>query len=122
MEKGKNFMIRKSAERENYLERYPMRAEKFEWFADKRGFVTLKIENIGLFHWIAQKLLGKPRFQYVHLDKLGSFVWTIMDGEKDMIALGKLVGEEFGDEAEPLYERLASFFRILDSYSFICWK
>ena len=28
---------------------------------------------------------------------------------------------EFGEEAHPLYERLARYFQILDSYRFIEW-
>ena len=55
----------------------------------------------------------------IHLDKMGSFVWTLMDGEKDIVAIRVLVKEHFGDEAEPLYERLARYFQILDSYSFV---
>jgi hypothetical protein len=53
---------------------------------------------------------------------MGSFVWPLLDGEKDIVALGLLVKEHFGDKAEPLYERLAKYFQILDSYSFIRWK
>ena len=34
-----------------------------------------------------------------------------MDGNRNIIAIGALVREEFGDQAEPLYERLAKFVR-----------
>ena len=53
---------------------------------------------------------------------MGSFVWPLIDGEKDIVALGKLVEEHFGEKANPLYERLAKYFQILDSYGFIEWK
>ena len=53
---------------------------------------------------------------------MGSFVWPLLDGEKDIVAIGVLVKEHFGEEAEPLYERLAKYFQILDSYSFVEWK
>ena len=33
--------------------------------------------------------------------------------------LGEAVKERFGEDAEPLYERLAEFFRILESYHFV---
>ena len=45
-----------------------------------------------------------------------------MDGERNIIEIGKLVDEKFGEEAQPLYPRLAKFFQILDSYGFIEWK
>lgn len=115
-------MRNKKRKSENYLERCPMRAEHINWFVDKKGLVTLNIENTGLFNRIAQKFLGKPKVSYVHLDKIGSFVWPLMNGKRNIILLGELVKEQFGDEAEPLYQRLAKYFQILDSYSFICWK
>ena len=50
------------------------------------------------------------------------FKVSVTDGEKDIIALGVIVKEHFGEKAEPLYERLAKYFQILDSYSFLEWK
>ena len=40
----------------------------------------------------------------------------------DIAGIGTLVKEEFGDEANPLYERLAKYFQVLDSYGFVDWK
>lgn len=93
-----------------------------DWTRDDKGIVTLNIENKGFFNKMAQKFFKKPPVSYVHLDELGSFVWPLMDGEKDIIALGKAVDEHFGEKAHPLYERLAKFFQILDSYGFVEWK
>jgi len=56
------------------------------------------------------------------VEKTGSFLWPLLDGEKDILTLGDLVDEKFGDEAKPLYERLCKYFQILDSYGFITWK
>ena len=107
---------------QNYLEKIPCPAQHLEWSADEEKMVTLFIENTGFFNTLAQKLFKKPRVSQVHLDKMGSFIWPLMDGEKDIIKLGVLVETEFGDEANPLSERLAKFFQILDSYKFISWK
>lgn len=115
-------MKKNNKKSENYLERRPVRPEHIGWSADDEGIVTLDIENTGVFNRIAQKLLKKPKVSHIHLDKMGSFVWPLIDGEKDIVALGVLVKEHFGDEAEPLYERLAKYFQILESYSFIEWK
>ena len=106
----------------NYLERIPMRPEHIAWSKDENDMVTLDIENKGFFHFIAQKCFKKPRVSHVHLDEMGSFIWPLLDGEKDIVALGELVKEHFGEKAEPLYERLAKYFQILDSYSFINWR
>ncbi len=107
---------------ENYLERIPMRPDKIKWSTDEEGIVTLDIENTGVFNRVAQKLFKKPKVTHVHLDKMGSFIWPLLDGKKDIVAIGVLVKEHFGDEAEPLYERLAKYFQVLDSYSFVEWK
>lgn len=115
-------MKKKNKKNENYLERCPIRKTQLKWSVDKEGLVTLDIENTGFFNRIVQKLFGRPKVSHIHLDRMGSFVWQRIDGEKDIIALGGLVKEHFGDEAEPLYERLAKYFQILDSYSFILWK
>ena len=107
---------------ENYLERKPARPEGISWSADENGIVTLDIENTGAFNRIAQKLLKKPKVTHIHLDEIGSFVWPLLDGEKNIIELGKEVEKHFGEKANPLYERLAKYFQILDSYHFVEWK
>ena len=56
------------------------------------------------------------------MEEVGSFVWPLLDGEKNIVELGRLVEERFGEKANPLYERLAKYFQILDSYHFIEWK
>lgn len=116
MKKKKNVISR------NYLEQKPMRNEALGWKTDQKGLVTLEIENKGVMNRIAQKLFKKPKISYVHLDETGSFVWPLLDGETDIIALGEKVKEQFGDKAEPLYERLAKYFQILDSYGFVKWN
>lgn len=104
---------------ENYLENIPVRKEDLKWEADEKGIVTLYVHNTGLMKKITQKLLKKPEYTQVHLDENGSFVWPLIDGEKNIIDLGKEVKEHFGEKAEPLYPRLAKFFQILESYGFI---
>ena len=106
---------------ENYLEKIPVRGD-FKWTADDKGIVTLEIENKGAFNKICQKLFKKPRISYVHLDKMGSFVWPIIDGEKSILDISKEVDKEFGEEAKPLYERLSKYFQILSSYGFVTFK
>ena len=106
----------------NYLEKIPVRPEGLRWDVNGKGLVTLYVHNTGLMKKITQKLLKKPEFSQVHLDENGSFVWSLIDGEKNIIELGVLVKEHFGEKAEPLYPRLAKFFQILESYGFVSFK
>lgn len=115
-------MKKKKQISENYLDRIPLRSNELGWSADDEGMVTLEIENTGIMNRIAQKLFKKPKISYVHLDEMGSFIWPLINGEKTITVLGEAVEEQFGEKAHPLYERLAQYFQILDSYHFISWN
>lgn len=106
----------------NYLEKIPMRHYNVDWKTEKDGKITLEIENTGWANRIAQTLFKRPKTSFVHLDEMGSFLWPKLNGEQTIIELGVLVKEHFGEKAEPLYERLATYFRILESYHFITFK
>ncbi len=114
-------MKKKNIISENYLERVPL-CGSIAFSLDSEKNVTLEIINRGIFNRIAQTLFKKPKTSYVHLDALGSFVWQKIDGKKNIIEIGNEVKEHFGDEANPLYERLAKYFQILESYGFITFK
>ncbi len=114
-------MKNKNIKSENYLEKIP-RLRSDIIYREEDCIITLEIQNNGLMNRIAQKLFFKPAVSYIHLDRLGSFSVKCADGERDIIDIGKLVSAEFGDEAEPLYERLSKFFQIMDSYGFLEWK
>ncbi len=102
----------------NYLELKPSRNPLIKW-SEKNGDVALELENKGVMNRIFQVLLKKPKISYIHLDEMGSFIWPVLDGEKTVQALGLEVKEKFGEKAEPLYERLIQYLKILESYKFI---
>lgn len=112
-------MSKKKVIDQNYLDFNPQRNPEIGWNTDDKGVVTLEIENKGWANRIAQKLFKKPKISYVHLDEMGSFVWPLIDGNRSITDISVFVGEHFGEKAEPLYERLAKFFQILESYHFI---
>ena len=105
----------------NYLEKIPSRPESIRWTVGDDGIVTLEIDNKGFFNKIAQVLFRRPKVSFIHLDETGSFLWPLLDGEKTITELGVFVEEKFGEASHPLYERLATYFRILDSYGFVTW-
>lgn len=115
--KRKKIVIQK-----NYLEKIPMRKPEIGWSVDEQGIVTLEVENTGWANRIAQVFFKRPKVSFIHMDELGSFLWPRLDGEKNIIDLGVEVKEQFGEKAEPLYERLARFFQILDQCHFIQFK
>ena len=114
--------MNKNIKEENYLERKPICKNGLNWSKDESGNVTLEMENKGIANRIMQKLIKKPKTSYIHLDEMGSFVWPLMDGEKDILEIGKFVEEHFGEKANPLYERLSQYFKTLEKYNFIEYK
>ena len=114
--------MKSKAVSENYLERIPVKNQAISWNADEKGIVTLEVKNTGFLNRICQRFFRKPPVSFIHLDSTGSFVWPLIDGEKNIVEIGVSVKEHFASEAEPLYERLAEFFQILESYNFITFK
>lgn len=112
-------MKNKNVAYENYLDKVPIRRNGLKWSIDEDGAVTLEVENKGWANKIAQVLFKRPKVSFIHLDEMGNFIWPIIDGEKNVFYIGKEVKEHFGDKAEPLYERLAQYFQILESYGFV---
>lgn len=112
-------MAKKEQPSDNYLEFVPIRNDQIKYEVDENNQVTLFLENKGLFNWIFQKCFHKPRFSQIHLDKMGNFIWPLLDGSIDILTLGEMVKNEFGDEAEPLYERLIRYLKTMESYNFI---
>lgn len=114
--------MKKNKKFDNFLDAVPVKNPEINFTKDDNDIVTLEIENKGLMNRVFQKLLKKPKITYIHMEELGSFVWQIIDGESDITALGKKVEEHFGDKANPLYERLSQYIKILESYNFITLK
>lgn len=107
--------------KENYLERIPQKSGAVKWSEDG-GIVTIEVTNSGIFNRICQLLFKKPKVSYIHLDEMGSFVWSRIDGKKDIIAIGRETDMKFKDSANPLYRRLAQYCSMLDECGFITWK
>lgn len=106
----------------NYLELVFDKNEKYRSETDSQGGVTIFVENKGFFNTIMQKFFKKPRFSQVHLEEFGSFIWPLIDGERNVQQIGIKVKEHFGDKAEPLYPRLVQYLKMLSGYSFVILK
>ena len=103
----------------NYLDVVPVYSESCRYRMGDKGEVIILVENKGVFHWIAQKFFHRPRVSQIHLDEMGNFIWPLMDGERTVYDIAMLVREEFGEKAEPLFERLVQYVKNLESYGFV---
>lgn len=105
----------------NYLDKIPIYSSEISYNADENGTVTIQAENKGTMNKLAQIFFKKPRISYIHLDDLGSFVWLMIDGKRSVYEIAVSVDDHFGEKAQPLYERLISFFTALEICKFIIW-
>ena len=108
--------------KENFLDYIPRPNRLFETSVNKAGHVEILTEHRGFYHVIAQKIFKKPRFSHIELDDFGTFVWNQMDGKRDIYQIGANVNEHFGEKAEPLYERLCKFIRLLHDQHYIVYE
>lgn len=114
--------MKKKKQQKNYLDLIPERSSELTWSADEEGIIVLEVENTGAFNRMAQKLFKKPKVTKVHMEKYGSFLWPLIDGEKTVMELADLQKEEFGEKVEPLYPRVVKYMQIMESYHFIRFK
>lgn len=109
-------MAKKTAE--NYLDYVPAISERNTWSVEE-DVVTVHMVHRGFYATIAQKFFHRPRVSHIKLDALGSFVFQRIDGVRTIGELALLVKDEFGEKAEPLYDRLVQYMQILRNNGFI---
>lgn len=109
------------AEKENYLDYVPKHNSLYEYTTNKNGRIEIRVRNKGMFNKIAQVFFKRPKYSNIELDDFGSFVWGCMDGQTTIYEIGAAVKERFGKEAEPLYERLSKFIKILHGNGFVVY-
>ena len=114
--------MKKKEKQKNYLDLIPERAPELTWNTDEEGIVVLEVENTGIFNRIAQKCFKRPKYTKVHMEKYGSFLWPLIDGERTVMELADIQKAEFGEEVEPLYPRVVKYMQIMESYRFIKFK
>jgi len=102
----------------NLLELVPKRLRNFE--TDAEGIVTVKVRRFK-YNWMAVAFLPKWKSPFINtrLDSFGSHVWKHCDGVQNVYAIGEKLREEFGEEVEPVHDRLKLFFQQLTLRRFV---
>ena len=96
----------------NFLELTPHRRCEFD--VDAEQIVTVRIPRFRKA-WMLHFFVPRRKSPYIHttLDRVGSFVWMQCDGARTVEDIADRMREEFGEDIEPVYERLKLFFRQL---------
>lgn len=99
----------------------PKRNSRYEYRLNDRGNVEIIMENRGFMNCLMQFLLKKPRFSYIELEEMGSFIWQEMDGVKSIYELALLERQRFGEKAEPVCVRLSAYMKVLRDCGYIVY-
>ena len=102
----------------NLLDLVPVR--RVEWEVSTDGLITLLRPKFNS-RLLRKHLLPRMKRPYyrIHLDRFGSTVWILCDGSRSVDEIGKGLQRKFGEEIEPVYDRLAVFVQHLDRSHFI---
>lgn len=112
-------MTKRIKRKDNFLKLIPLKNEKFEWKINDEGLVQIIIPRNGILDRIVRVFFKTPEVMRIDLDKYGSCVWNSIDGKRNVEEIGRILKEEFGNEIEPLYQRLATYINILRNNKFI---
>ncbi len=93
--------------------------KKLKTFEVNKGIVKLIFNHDKWIEKFARWLVKKSNVSDMELDKLGSRVWILIDGNNTVHDIGKIISTEFGESAEPLYDRLLMFLRYLNKKGWI---
>lgn len=104
---------------QNYLDFIPVINPQNSWSQDENGIVTIDMVHRGFYAHIAQKFFHTPRVSHIKLDEYGSFLWKEIDGIQNVGVLAQKMKVQFGERAEPLYDRLVKYMQILHNNRFI---
>ncbi len=107
-------------EDKNFLLYVPTkRSKNITWKDRDDGNITLLINRDSPGEKALAFMFNAPKVISLDLDSLGSRVWLLCDGEKNIAEIGEIIKGEFGEQAEPLYERLVQFMQLLKKNALI---
>lgn len=105
---------------DNFLLYIP--SKKHEKWELKDGKVFLIFEHNKAIEKFARWLVKKPNTSDIELDDIGSAVWQLIDGEKNIYDIGQELLNRFGEGCQPVYERLIMYIRYLNKKGWISFE
>ena len=101
----------------NLLELIPIRVS--DWKDNDEGLITLILPKFKskLGKLFASKFKN-PMYE-VKLDAIGAFLWRECDGKNNIYDISQDMVKEFGEDIEPVYERIKIFINMLKNLNAI---
>jgi len=74
-------------------------------------------------NWISNLLAGnKEGVAFIKLDNFGTSTWLLIDGERNIHQIANELVRVYGEQINPVYERLATYFSQLYKNKYITWS
>ena len=106
----------------NLMEMIPVRSDKVSLEERADGKINIIIYRNSLIERIVRKLFKSPEKVTIELDQLGSRVFQLCDGRRNIYEISRIIDREFGERARPLEARLITFIKILVNNKFVILK
>ncbi len=97
----------------NYLDLIPEKSRYTSSYTGEDGKFYVRFRNTGFYNRLAQLLFKRPQYTNIEMEKYGTFIWQYIDGENSVYDIALKVKERFGEEAEPLFDRICRYFAIM---------
>ena len=96
---------------EKDLKLIPAISEAIQWSSDDSGLVTIRYPYEDFVDRFNKFFTRKKEQSYktMKLEKIGSFIFTHIDGKKTFREIADELSAEYGDVVEPLYERFLEY-------------
>ena len=89
-------------------------SDRFPYEVGKDGIVTVLEKQDHKIQCFFRKLRFRiPEYKKTDLDAFGSYVFLQIDGNRTVREIGENLETRYGDQVQPLYERLSLFLNYL---------
>lgn len=95
---------------------------KHDRWEEKYGKVTLYYEVTDPVKRFAAWLVKKPKVCDIEFDELCSSAWLLMDGERSIYDIAKIVSSKAGDDIDESLRRLIIYLKYLAKRGWITFK
>lgn len=110
------FGFRKIIKNKNLLELVPIKLVESEENDGKISLLIPRFKSKFLQNFIPK---NKSPYVKINLDNFGSEFWRNVDNNSNVEKIGMILKEKYGEEIEPVYERLNIFIYQLRRHGFL---
>ncbi len=97
----------------------PVRNEEVNWEEEDGKIVLIYPKNFTRFERFLHRRLGGPDNIRRPLDKKGTFIWNMCDGNHNVDEICRATYKEFKEDIEPVLRRVWGFLQILHNLNLI---